>query len=124
MSVQRLRVMTEVFAVVALNFFGLLLNSQIALKSLARHYARQGMDEQAAADLVAGQRAQVKRRAITASCALIAIGVVLNGSRHRPAIHDIASLLIYVGLFVLTTQIHRGWFLNPADLKDYLLRRR
>ncbi len=124
MSVQRLRVMTEVFAVVALNFFGLLLNSQIALKSLARHYARQGMDEQAAADLVAGQRAQVKRRAITASCALIAVGVIMNGSQRRSPIHDIASLLIYVGLFVLTTQIHRGWFLNPADLKDYLLRRR
>lgn len=124
MSVQRLRVMTEVFAVVALNFFGLLLNSQIALKSLARHYARQGMDEQAAADLVAGQRAQVKRRAITASCALIAVGVIMNGSQRRSPIHDIASLPIYVGLFVLTTQIHRGWFLNPADLKDYLLRRR
>ncbi len=116
--------MTEVFAVVALNFFGLLLNSQIALKSLARHYARQGMDEQAAADLVAGQRAQVKRRAITASCALIAVGVIMNGSQRRSPIHDIASLPIYVGLFVLTTQIHRGWFLNPADLKDYLLRRR
>jgi hypothetical protein len=74
-----------------LEFFGLLLGSGTALKLLARLYVRQGMDEQAASDLIAGRRARAKRRAITFSGVLIANGVVvLDREAIRP---NLAGLL-------------------------------
>ncbi|TBR77008.1 MAG: hypothetical protein EPN64_04615 [Burkholderiaceae bacterium] len=107
-----------------LQLFGLLLGSGTALKLLTRLHVRQGMDEQAASDLVSGQRALAKRRAITFNCVLVAIGVIVNGASVKPLAHQTAVVLIYTGLIVLSVQFSGKWFLRPGDLKDYLLRHR
>jgi hypothetical protein len=49
--------------------------------------------------------------------AAIALGVVMNSSPRRSLVHEIAAILIYVGLFVLCSQFSNRWFLRPGDLK-------
>ncbi len=108
----------------ALQFFGLMLNSQFALNRLARRFVRLGVDEQAASDLVAAWRAAVRRRVITCCFAIVSLGVILNNFPRHSIEHQAAAVLIYVGLFVLTSQFSNSWFLRPGDLKNFFLRHR
>ena len=120
MIIQRLKVSAAASGLFALRLFGLMLNSRLALGHLARHYVRHGMDEQAAAEVVAAQRAGVRRRAITCCFVLIALGVILNNFPRRSIAHQIAAVLIYTGLFLLTSQFSNKWLLRPGDLKKYI----
>jgi hypothetical protein len=108
----------------ALEFFGLVLNSGTALKALARLYsAEMESDEEAAAVRVAEQRALVRRRAITACFAAIAVGLLLNNSAKRSLTHDVAGFLIYAGLFVLSSQFSDRWPLRPGAVAKRFFRR-
>ena len=106
-----------------LQMLGLGFNSPMALGALTRMHVREGLDEDAAAELVAVQRARVRRRTITACFALIALGVLLNHSPHHSIAHTIAAVLIYGGLFVLASQFSRAWTLRPSTITKQLFRR-
>jgi hypothetical protein len=106
-----------------LQVLGLGFNSPMALGALTRMRVREGLDEDAASELVALQRARVRRRTITACFALIALGVLLNHSPRRSLAHTVAAVLIYGGLFVLASQFSRAWVLRPGTITKQLFRR-
>jgi len=106
-----------------LQVLGLGFNSPMAPGALTRMHVREGLAEDAAADLVAVQRARVRRRTITACFALIALGVLLNHSPRRSIAHTIAAILIYGGLFVLASKFSRARVLRPGTISKQLFRR-